>query len=389
MAHRPAPAIPVPCSFTCCPRVFPSVEAMKEHVQNERDHIRCCGQNFDSLLEYFLHTIRSSDHYPCLFCYLDFMSQGDLEHHVKQLHAPTKATIFCPFCPEPFKSATALVGHVEKGKCKITPSNRVHPSIKPRMDATGPENENPSVSSKAPLTNKGLDCQDGDLCLSTSPSNTPKKGSKSQEPVHAKPALSPVHTPILPLTPKSPAVTLPRTPNDMLSFDDNCFQSGPESIPPEPETYAWTPDMYPKLTPIGSSQPVPQNTDDPYVCNCGWSSADLDEFETHIEDEAKRDAFPFPKQSRCKKEFNTAAAFVSHIEFGDRNCSIGETAAVDPDATAGFPSVQTTKRTGTQKIQTWIIDDDMGTREKGVALRRYLDLNKDNRHFYENTEESF
>ncbi|BDD55272.1 hypothetical protein MAP00_000810 [Monascus purpureus] len=122
----------VRCTYSDCPEVFASVREMKAHKirDPEHDYCRRCDLDFEDEERLLLHKLKMNtieqrnDHIACPICGVDFKSDGGRAFHIRQNHRADQDLVCCG-CQEHFKTASALVRHIEFDECLRIDGNRL------------------------------------------------------------------------------------------------------------------------------------------------------------------------------------------------------------------------------------------------------------------------
>lgn len=164
MSVQSSPSM-VRCTYSDCPEVFASVREMKAHKirDPEHDYCRRCDLDFEDEERLLLHKLKMNtieqrdDHIACPICGIDFKSDGGRAFHIRQVKPffdvyncvldfrcrPRRQThttddffiifqnhradqdLVCCGCQEHFKTASALVRHIEFDECLRIDGNRL------------------------------------------------------------------------------------------------------------------------------------------------------------------------------------------------------------------------------------------------------------------------
>ncbi|KAJ5121543.1 uncharacterized protein N7515_009504 [Penicillium bovifimosum] len=81
-------------------------------------HCIQCDLIYPSPQALHLHKIMSDRHFACPHCGLEWLSQGGLEFHMRHNHPETRE-MACAGCGSKFKSACAVIQHIEDMKCPV------------------------------------------------------------------------------------------------------------------------------------------------------------------------------------------------------------------------------------------------------------------------------
>ncbi|EKV16160.1 hypothetical protein PDIG_09690 [Penicillium digitatum PHI26] len=346
---------------------------MQHHKANADRHSYCmkCDLDFQSQQTLHLHKIMSDRHFACPECCLELRSEAGLEVHMRNNHREHHE-IACKGCGCKYKSASAVMKHIEDKACPILAlpekaregaNYELHSTtsvLTMGKDSPGPQSP-PSESSSEDLDT------DGGVLLNLS---IPRMEGK--RPAHDTGVATHPHDKWLELgAPTTPAkgkagssstespggVLLDDNFGPSIRYDDpfpsahGAIKQSSGAVPSgsNPVAQGEGPSRYVAPTRCRAMAHRKIQGVDPekfwnpeksrYYCNCGSSFLYATTFEYHLtmEDEAINDC------PRCFKRFRTLAALVAHMEARYSKCAFRVTTGqIEQDlseVTRGFADI--------------------------------------------------
>ncbi|RAH87676.1 C2H2 finger domain protein, partial [Aspergillus japonicus CBS 114.51] len=330
----------VSCTYAKCGKHFPSKRDMDIHKITEHEYCERCDEDFPDEERLLLHKITSVKHIVCPVCGLEFRSSGGRDVHIRQNHR-AEQTIKCRGCTTTFKSASALMQHIESNGCRRIPRERLLQQQETRLMIAE------ILDGDRPIRPEDIDNDDGGVMLDGTPLKSPGIPSSPSN-----------------MTEKSMATAMSR-----LSLNEADADASDRALVPLPtateleqdQTMEWSlfgkpvasaGEILQKITPGWDSSKFLNMCRTRYVCHCRVSYKRVEDFETHIIEEM-RDKKPLGCP-RCFRNFKRSSDLVAHMETGSTRCSVASGSAyhqVLDQLTGGVVRVAGTLQDGTIRYE--------------------------------------
>ncbi|KAJ5328489.1 hypothetical protein N7452_008879 [Penicillium brevicompactum] len=327
------------CTYQPCGQYFESIDAMRSHKSSADNHHYCakCDMDFMNHALLHLHKIMSQRHFACLECELELRSPGGLRHHVKMSH-PHGREVCCIGCGIKYKSAAAVMKHIEENECPILDL----PARVAREDGliAGEGFIQSGVASLAEILAEDVseDESDGGVPLNMGKDNTSLASAQGVKPSSTEKAdlgvagpsrarsnsTSTQSTGGVPLNPTGPLLTegIPMP----LQFEESSQpthlvqrSSSAEDLKRffRAELAQYLPRAHGTNTTI-DPEDFWDEEHGQYICSCNATFSHLSTFTQHLTE--KDDAIL--ECPRCGKRFKTHAALVAHVEAPFSKCAV-------------------------------------------------------------------
>ncbi|PYH85944.1 hypothetical protein BO82DRAFT_428918 [Aspergillus uvarum CBS 121591] len=381
---KPLEPTRVSCTYAKCGKHFPSKRDMDIHKITEHEYCERCDEDFPDEERLLLHKITSVKHIVCPVCGLEFHSSGGRDVHIRQNHR-AEQTIKCRGCTITFKSASALMQHIESNGCRRIPRERLLQQQETRSMIAE------ILDGDRPIRPEDIDNDDGGVMLDGTPLKSPvspKRSPKNKTPDARSPtstspspsagmaamdSLCPRHQPQkqqgMPSSPLSMAEKSMATAMSRLSLNEADADASDSALVPLPtatelehdQTMQWSlfgkpvasaGEILQMITPGWDSSKFLNMCRTRYVCHCRVSYKRVEDFETHIIEEM-RDKKPLGCP-RCFRNFKRSSDLVAHMETGSNRCSVASGSAyhqVLDQLTGGVVRVAGTLQDGTIKYE--------------------------------------
>ncbi|PYI21030.1 hypothetical protein BO99DRAFT_441788 [Aspergillus violaceofuscus CBS 115571] len=381
---KPPEPTRVSCTYAKCGKHFPSKRDMDIHKITEHEYCERCDEDFPDEERLLLHKITSVKHIVCPVCGLEFRSSGGRDVHIRQNHR-AEQTIKCRGCTTTFKSASALMQHIESNGCRRIPRERLLQQQETRLMIAE------ILDGDRPIRPEDIDNDDGGVMLDGSPLKSPvspKRGSKNKTPEAGSPTRTPPSPSAGMAALDSPCPRhqlqeqqgIPSSPSNMteksmatamsrLSLNEADADASDRALVPLPtateleqdQTMEWSlfgkpvasaGEILQKITPGWDSSKFLNMCRTRYVCHCRVSYKRVEDFETHIIEEM-RDKKPLGCP-RCFRNFKRSSDLVAHMETGSTRCSVASGSAyhqVLDQLTGGVVRVAGTLQDGTIRYE--------------------------------------
>ncbi|RAK79578.1 putative C2H2 finger domain protein [Aspergillus fijiensis CBS 313.89] len=380
---KPSEPTRVSCTYAKCGKQFPSKRDMDIHKITEHEYCERCDEDFPDEERLLLHKIISVKHIVCPVCGLEFRSSGGRDVHIRQNHR-AEQTIDCRGCTMSFKSASALMQHIESNGCRRIPRARLLQQQETRLMIAE------ILDGDRPIRPEDLDNDDGGVMLDGTPLKSPvsprrsprNKTPDAKSPTSTNPSPGaetsvmnspcPLHQQQQQSIPSSPSNKTEKsmaTAMSRLSLDDADPDASDSALVPLPtatelehdQTMEWSlfgkpvvsaGEILREITPGWDSSKFLNMCRTRYVCHCRVSYKRVEDFETHIIEEM-RDRKPLGCP-RCFRNFKRSSDLVAHMETGSNRCSVASGSAyhqVLDQLTGGVVRVSGTLQDGTIKYE--------------------------------------
>ncbi|PLB51193.1 putative C2H2 finger domain protein [Aspergillus steynii IBT 23096] len=339
-----APETPtkVPCTYSSCLQTFDSVMQMQRHKIIDINHEYCktCDEDFDDEETFLIHRIKSDKHIVCPICGLNFRSEGGRDGHIRQNHH-TQQLLTCHGCKEKFRSASGLMRHLEADECPYISQGVILKQKSQKLMIK--EALKAGEGSPMPLIPDPAEADDVDGGVKVKSLAEKNREAMTNQPfavnassaAHASADLATQHWPAL----SGSNNDLPR---DLMSLsgleisssqgkDKSAWKSNAREGP------ALGGSSLPGDRPFGISLPNAGQTlrlmdehwqatnflnsfSGQYVCPCGSSFSQRDEFEEHVLQKSRSKRVV--QCPNCLRRFKTTAALIAHCESPSTRCDI-------------------------------------------------------------------
>ncbi|RAH67686.1 putative C2H2 finger domain protein, partial [Aspergillus aculeatinus CBS 121060] len=334
----------VSCTYAKCGKQFPSKRDMDIHKITEHEYCERCDEDFPDEERLLIHKIISVKHIVCPVCGLEFRSSGGRDVHIRQNHR-AEQTIDCRGCTMSFKSASALMQHIESNGCRRIPRARLLQQQETRLMIAE------ILDGDRPIRPEDLDNDDGGVMLNGTPLKSPvsprrsprNKTPDAKSPTSANPSPSagtsvmnspcPLHQQQQQSIPSSPSNKTEKSMATAILFGKPVASAG---------------EILREITPGWDSSKFLNMCRTRYVCHCRVSYKRVEDFETHVIEEM-RDRKPLGCP-RCFRNFKRSSDLVAHMETGSNRCSVASGSAyhqVLDQLTGGVVRVAGTLQDGT------------------------------------------
>ncbi|OJJ97164.1 hypothetical protein ASPACDRAFT_123990 [Aspergillus aculeatus ATCC 16872] len=358
----------VSCTYAKCGKHFPSKRDMDIHKITEHEYCERCDEDFPDEERLLLHKITSVKHIVCPVCGLEFRSSGGRDVHIRQNHR-AEQTIDCRGCTMGFKSASALMQHIESNGCRRIPRARLLQQQETRLMIAE------ILDGDRPIRPEDFDNDDGGVMLDGTPLKSPvspRRSPKNKTPDAKSPTStnpSPSAGKASPPSPSNMTEKSMATAMSRLSLNDAEPDASDSALVPLPtatelehdqtmelslfgKPVASAGEILREITPGWDSSKFLNMCRTRYVCHCRVSYKRVEDFEAHIIEEM-RDRKPLGCP-RCFRNFKRSSDLVAHMETGSNRCSVASGSAyhqVLDQLTGGVVRVAGTLQDGTIKYE--------------------------------------
>ncbi|RAL14874.1 putative C2H2 finger domain protein [Aspergillus homomorphus CBS 101889] len=327
----------LPCTYPKCEKYFTTKRDMSTHKLLEHEYCDRCDEDYADEERLLLHKIISPKHIVCPVCGVDFRSTGGRDVHIRQNHR-AEQSIDCRGCTKTFKSASALMGHIEENGCRRIPRARLLQQQETRLMIAE------ILDGDRPIHPDDIDDNDGGVMLDGTPVKSPvsprsPKANAQKSPMPSPNAQKVKSSPLSQQVPGSPSTCHSHTTEESMvtatsrmpvtDADDEIVPHRTAIELEKDKSLEWdlfgrpdatAGDILRRIDPDWDASKFLNMAGSRFVCHCRVSYRLQEDFEAHMLEKV-RDKKPLGCPY-CFRNFKRSADLVSHIESGSNRCSM-------------------------------------------------------------------